>query len=372
MMLTNLSYNIKVPGKLFIAGEYAVLEPNHNAVVIAVNRYISTYIKPYANNVLVLPQFNMENITWEMCGETIEFNTSDSRLNFIKNSLLVVYRFLKEKSIELQPFHLLIESDLDDNLSGKKYGLGSSAAVVTAVIAAVLKMHLGILESGVLDTIFKLSAIAHARTQGSGSGADIAAAVYGGWLQYSAFSSNWLLNELEKDIKLCLIIEQPWPNLFIQKLKPPPQLQLAVGWTQEVATTGPMIKKVQKFKESNQEAYEQFLNESSTAVSLLVKSFESKDYIEAIKAIEQNRNALKKLSEGAGINIETKKLRILCSIAEAFGCGKTSGAGGGDCGIAFLKSNDERQELYKAWEKENITPLQLSVPEKGVSIEDLI
>src|SRR5690625_6487725 len=79
---------------------------------------------------------------------------------------------LSEKSITLDNITLTIKSELDDE-SGVKYGLGSSAAVVTSVISALLTQFLPEEPSAML--IFKLAAISHVKTQGSGSGADVAA-----------------------------------------------------------------------------------------------------------------------------------------------------------------------------------------------------
>lgn len=362
------SCSVKVPGKLMIAGEYAVLEPNQKAVVMAVNRYITAYIKPSRRNQLSLPQLEFEDITWEVRDEKVEFNVSDSRLSFIQNSISVVNQFLKERSVTIRPFQLEIISELDDPLSGKKYGLGSSAAVVVAVISAILHLHSDGKESLSLDEIFKLSAITHLKTQNSGSGADIVAAVYGGWLEYSAFSSEWILIELEQGKQLRPLIEKSWPNLSVRSLIPPSSLRLAVGWTKESAATAPMITSVQKFRERNLKEYNEFLRESSISVARLIQSFDKNDCTEAIISLAQNRKALLKLGEDAGITIETAELKTLCAIADTFGSGKSSGAGGGDCGIAFLKDDAEREELYKAWKAEDIIPLNLCESKIGVSV----
>lgn len=366
------SYRIKVPGKLMIAGEYAVLEPSQKAVVAAVNRYVIAHIRPSRQNKLSLPQLSLENIVWKIRNGGVQFSKLDSRLCFMENSLSAAARFLQEKSIRLHPFHLQIESELDDPSSGKKYGLGSSAAVVAAVISAVLCFHSQGKESPTLDEIFKLSAIAHVKTQGSGSGADIAAAVYGGWLEYSALSSKWALKELEQGEKLTKMIEKPWPNLSIISLSAPTSLQLAVGWTKEAAATAPMIKRVHNFRDSNIEAYHQFLMDSTVSVARLIESFKQKDCTEAIKALAQNRKVLQRLGENAGIPIETEELKTLCDIAERFGSSKSSGAGGGDCGIAFLIGDNEMQKLFEAWKAADISPLDLRVSETGVSIEKII
>lgn len=36
---------ISVPGKLFIAGEYAVVEPGHPAIIVAVDQFINVTIE---------------------------------------------------------------------------------------------------------------------------------------------------------------------------------------------------------------------------------------------------------------------------------------------------------------------------------------
>lgn len=351
-----------------IAGEYAVLEPNQKAVVAAVNRYVTVYIKPCNLNQLSLPQWGLEHITWEISDGRVQFSVPDSRLRFIENSISVAAEFLQGKSIRICPFQLQIISELDDTATGRKYGLGSSAAVVSAVVAAILSFHRYHKESPILDEIFKLSAIAHLKTQGSGSGADIAAAVYGGWLEYCAFNVKWILDELEQGKKFTELIEKPWLNLLIRQINPPPFLRLVVGWTKEPAATAPMIKSIEYFREDNLDAYNQFLKKSSAAVDSLLQSFERKDCTEAINSLSQNRKALQKLGENAGVTIETEKLRTLCSIAESFGSGKSSGAGGGDCGIAFLRGDSQLQELYKAWEAAGISPLNLSVSKIGVNM----
>jgi phosphomevalonate kinase len=283
----------------------------------------------------------------------------------------VVNQFLHEKAVRLTPFHLEINSELDDPLTGQKYGLGSSAAVVVSVISAILSLHSHMKKTPEFDEIFKLSVIAHLITQKSGSGADIAAAVYGGWLEYSAFSAKWVLNELEQGEKLRSIIDKPWPNLLIRTITPPSSLQLVVGWTKQAVATAPMIKNIYNFSESNLEAYSEFLRESSISVAKMLKSFDVGDCSEAINSLSQNRKALQRLGDNAGTNIETEKLKTLCNIAEIFGSGKSSGAGGGDCGIAFLKGNAQREELYKAWKAADIRPLNLSVSKVGVSITEL-
>jgi len=368
--MTHSSFQVKVPGKLLIAGEYAVLEPKQQAIVAAINRYVTAYIEPNKKNQLNLPQLGIEQITWETNNEGVKFSIEDSRLNFIRNSILVVEQFLREKSITPCPFNLTIKSELDDPLTGRKYGLGSSASVVTAAVSAMLIMHGDENYPPSLEQIYKLSAIAHLQTQKSGSGADIAAATFGGWLVYSAFNRNWLANKLAQGMKLTELMDIKWPDLSITSIKPPKRLNLCVGWTGEPVSTAVMIKKIQILKEHSPEIYRRFLKESSKAVSRIITSFRLGDCIGAIKGLSENRRSLKILGELAECSVETVMLTQLCSIAEKYGSGKSSGAGGGDCGIAFIQDADQIEELYDAWNKYHIYPLQLDVSQLGVSMTE--
>lgn len=365
---------IKVPGKLMIAGEYAVLEPGYKAVVVAVNRYITAEIKPTVANELSLPQLGLERLTWNFDEKGIEFYLKEDRLSFVRNAMSTAFRYLKEKGIMLQSFGLQIQSDLNDPMTGKKYGLGSSAAIVVAVIASILSFHgefndtCELNKHATLMKIFKLSAIAHVKTQGNGSGADIAAVVYGGWIQYSTFGARWLLTELEKDSNITKLLEMPWPNLMIGKLTPPKQLKLLVGWTKESVGTAPMVKKIEAFQNENIKYYQEFLTESCASVLALIDSFDKGDVNKAIEALYKNRITLLGLGERAGVMIETKRIKALCTIADQYGRGKSSGAGGGDCGIAFIQGEEKLQELRLEWKEAEILPLDLLVAPKGCAV----
>lgn len=367
--VTQRTFSIRVPGKLMIAGEYAVLEANCKGIVVAVDRYITAYISYSQENRLSLPQLGLEDITWNIKDGKVKFSVEDPRLTFIQNSISVVSQYLKEKYIELKAFNLRIDSQLNNVESGKKYGLGSSAAIVVAVISSILTIQGLAYERYKLDEIFKLSVIAHLKTQGSGSGADIAAAVYGGWLQYSSYSAQWVLDKLEQGIKISDLIDKPWPNLFIANITPPTLLEIAVGWTQEIASTKSMIESVYNFRKADPHSYNEFLRESQISVEALIESFKENNVEEAINNLRQNRKALLKLGEQAELEIETDKLKKLCSIAEDFGSGKQSGAGGGDCGIAFLKKDVQIEDLYRSWQSNDIIPLTLRISSSGLAIE---
>ena len=110
--MSSHSYQVKVPGKLMIAGEYAVLEPGGQAIVIAVDRYIKAVIKPSTQNILSLPQLGLDNVTFKTEGHTITFSVFNPKLSFIENAITTYLRYVLEKSIDLRPFSLTIYSGL--------------------------------------------------------------------------------------------------------------------------------------------------------------------------------------------------------------------------------------------------------------------
>ncbi|MCP6711152.1 hypothetical protein NL489_27790, partial [Klebsiella pneumoniae] len=62
------------------------------------------------------------------------------------------------------------------------------------------------------------------------------------------------------------------------------------------------------------------------------------------------------------VDIETPQLKLLCDIAETYGAAaKTSGAGGGDCGIAIIGDSKHRQSIYESWKASHIKPLPFHV-----------
>ena len=347
-----------------IAGEYSVLEPDKQAIVVAVNRFMNAEIKENDQNLLSLPQLGLNNVTWDSTDTEVNFSSSDSKLTFVRNAIKTFNLFIEEESIQPRPFSLFITSELDDP-SGKKYGLGSSAAVVVTTITSMFKFYECEKLQPTKELIYKLSAIAHFKTQGNGSCADIAASTYGGWIQYAAFTSTWLLDELRNETPIRKIVEKSWPSLLIENITPPAGLILCVGWTGNVAATAPMITKINHLRDSWPIEYANFIEQSERAVSSLITSFENNDSTLAISCLTHNREAINLLSDSAGVNIETPKLKTLIQLAEKYGSGKTSGAGGGDCGIAFVQDEKAAEQLYKEWKSEAILPLRLHVSKNG-------
>lgn len=350
-----------------VAGEFSVLVPNQHLAVTAVNRFVYATIADAKVGELSLSDFELNQLRWNYEAGKIIINTTDKRLSFVKAAMEVACLYFEEQGEKIEPFTLSIRSELDD-ISGIKYGLGSSAAVVTAVVSAIMaKYNKGILDKNIL---FKLAALAHVRTQGSGSGADVAASVYGGVLAYASFQAEWLLERYKKSTSLHEMINQDWKYLSLKSVKLPSSVHFCVGWTGKPASTAKLVDKILQQKEQNPTAFEVFLEESEQAVHTLLMGMEQENLELLFTGVKANRQALAKIGSQANTLIETPLLTTLCDLAEAYhGAGKPSGAGGGDCGIAFMPTQEQTVKLFKAWEQAGIKPLEIKSYPEGAVIE---
>ena len=349
----------KAPGKLYIAGEYAVVENGYPAILVALDQFVTCSIEESAAEVgkIISRQYHNNALQWHRLGEQMVVDNRDNPFSYILSAIKVTEEYARSFARELRIFDLHIDSQLDSD-SGKKYGLGSSAAVTVATVKALCRFYnLPVTK----DEIFKLAAIAHFEVQGNGSLGDVAASVYGGWIAYHSFDRQWLAQQ-RKYLDLRTLVDLPWPDLKIESLKAPSNLQLLIGWTGKPASTSQLVDKISLFKARQQKEYRQFLEDSKHCIQRMVDGFHNAD-LESIKnEIRYNRELLKQLGTNSGVHIETPVLNKLCEIAEDFGgAAKTSGAGGGDCGIVAIDCDSNFKLVLKKWAANKIEQLPLSV-----------
>lgn len=343
----------KVPGKLYIAGEYSVIETGYPAVLVAVDRFVNFSISASAKDTgtIFSKQYQTAPVKWNRQQGSIQLLEPSSSLNFVLTAIKITEKYLAENNVKLRYFDLTIDSQLDST-DGKKYGLGSSAAVTVGTIKALCKFYRFNIDK---LSLFKLASLSHYLVQGNGSLGDIAAITYGGWIGYHSVDRNWLMKQSLTSITN--IIDQKWPKLKIQQLKAPSNLNLLVGWTGVPATTANLIH---QFENNKTDDYLNFLNNSRICVEQLISAFIDDDMFEIKQKIEDNRQLLLKLSSLTDFNIETPKLTKLIEIAHKYnGVAKTSGAGGGDCGIAIFDNQNYLTKVIDEWKQNNIISLSL-------------
>ena len=129
--------NISVPGKLMIAGEWAVLFPGSPCIVAAVNRYVTVGLTIAARDEIA----------------SVNLDLKKEKLNFSQAALGVVSDYLGDN--KKNSYKISIDSSAFEhkgpNNRRLKLGLGSSAAVVVGLISGVLSFY------GYDDTISNFS-----------------------------------------------------------------------------------------------------------------------------------------------------------------------------------------------------------------------
>ena len=353
----------KAPGKLFIAGEYAVVEPGHGAIVAAVSRYLTVTIDE-ATSVGTLTSTQNPDVVveWTREGELFRAN-EEHPYKLVEEAILVAEQYVREfgePTISL--YSLSITSELDDAKRGIKYGLGSSGAVVVATIQAVLDFYKTPRTSLL---VYKLSVLTNLRLSQRGSFGDIAASSFGGMVYYTSPDRSSLLEQLQNQ-SIKVICDADWKDLTIERLPELPDFTLLVGWTGQVAITDSLIQATEKKRkvETDSAFYKDFLVKSHAIVQGLQNAWNNQDIPALQEGIRANRALLNEFAQVMQLEIETPALQTLCDLAEQNGaCAKMSGAGGGDCGICFTQSEQQRQQIENQWAKAQIQVLPLSIAE---------
>jgi phosphomevalonate kinase len=150
-------------------------------------------------------------------------------------------------------------------------------------------------------------------------------------------------------------------------------MHLVVGWTGQPASTTRLVERMQSRKGAAESHYPDFLAASRSCVDALADAIE-RDDAEAAKAqIHRARGLLTSLARAAGVDIETPALRTLCETAESVGAAaKSSGAGGGDCGIVLVDAGADLAPMLRGWELSDVRHLSLRVqPSVGGAEEDV-
>lgn len=358
----------RAPGKLYVAGEYAVVEAGHAAVLIAVDRFLTVRARPSeALGHIHSSRFAQSPIIWQHVGDELKvLEGNPEAAGFILSAISYVERLVLEEGNKLTCFDLEISSDLDDS-SGRKFGLGSSAAVTVATVKALAKLYQLNLDE---MRIYQLAFLAAHAIQPSGSGGDIATATFAGCITYSSPDRVWLV-EAQREISpsetpIHTLLERTWPGLSIERLTMPKDINVMIGWTGAPASTPELVGKVQSTVKSGAQhdspAYQEFLHRSDACVEHLKESMARFSVSEIGQSIREARQALAYLSSITGTIIETPRLRRLVEIAQEFGAAaKSSGAGGGDCGIAVCGPDAEPEQIRKAWAVEGIQALDMTV-----------
>ncbi|MBX7096256.1 MAG: phosphomevalonate kinase [Myxococcaceae bacterium] len=333
-------------GKLFVAGEYAVLWGGV-ARVLACGPRVGAHARPRDDGrvQLLLDQgarggpATPGGVGWtEAPGQAFHFAATALDL-----ALRALARPRAGATVALAPSPL--------GPHGGKLGLGSSArtAVLTAeAIRCALDVQFDAL---------KLALVAHADAQGGrGSGADVAAIFAGGLVGYRRYDVSALLKAARGgDLGSALAVSPPVDVWRAAK----PKLPMAWIFTGQSASTPLLIGEVERTLGAS--GREVFVSRSDGLSIQLEDGLGRGDFALVSEATRGLQALLSELGP-----VVTEEIERILTLANTFGCvGKVSGAGGGDGCIVFAPDVGARKELLDAVRARGFFALELE-PEAGL------
>ena len=313
---------VKTCGKLYWAGEYAILEPGQLALIKAIPIYMS-------GEIAFSDSYRIYSDLFDFAVDL----TPNPDYSLIQETIALVGGFLAVRGQTLRPFSLEIRGKMERE--GKKFGLGSSGSVVVLVVKALLALyHLSIDQ----DLLFKLASAVLLKRGDNGSMGDLACIVAEDLVLYQSFDRQKVTTWLEEE-NLATVLERDW-GFSISQVQLALECDFLVGWTKEVAVSSQMVQQIKQNIDQN------FLASSKATVATLVEALEQG---KAEKIIEQVETA-SQLLEGLSTDIYTPSLRQLKEASQGLqAVAKSSGAGGGDCGIALSFDEQSTETLKKRW-----------------------
>lgn len=335
---------ISAPGKLMIAGEYAVLE-GQPAIVAAVNRKLFCTLKPADE----LSVSGLGIGPLRVSCDTGRAKITDDDQNIFAPVRAVLDEALAQ-GLDIPSAHFHFDSS-ELFLGRQKIGLGSSAALISAFAAQiVLNSQRDFNERNV----FELAYCAHRRhCHGMGSGIDIAAACFGSLIKFSKDSTK----------QLPLINKLPPSKLLVH---------LVCVYTGHSQCTRSNVSAVANFKMSSPSDYDRLMGDIAKAAAAMERcliSSNTVDWAMLHEAVGHHNEALMQLEKSTGIDILSIEHRKIIEIANCFGAvAKPSGAGGGDIAICFVPPN-RRTELTQKLASQGFRPVELCIATQGVRLE---
>ncbi|KAK5059821.1 hypothetical protein LTR84_009704 [Exophiala bonariae] len=418
---------VSAPGKVLFAGGFLVLDRKHTGLVFGLDARIHVHVDSWLQHPSALkgahiqvrsPQFNEAQWLYSLSdavGDHVAVNvaqvldqdgfTSGSN-KFVETTLRYVLSYLSHVTKDIyQSLSITILAD-DDYYSqsagssqpqeaksdftnfgvklteAHKTGLGSSAALVTALVASLLGFYSDgdVEETRQLQRTHNLAQAAHCAAQGKvGSGFDVAAAVYGSCL-YRRFSPAVLESIGEPTsvgfstrLRVCidhLDLENSWDQEVVRQAVQVPNSLLLVMCDVDCGSETPgMVRKVLQWRKEQSEESNLLWNALQRGQEELcqqLRRLAEKEgilfdgYQELADTISTIRSLVREMSVASTVPIEppviTELLDFCTSLPGVVG-GVAPGAGGYDA-VALLVKNDvevvhDLQSRLEGWKSKD-------------------
>jgi phosphomevalonate kinase len=234
----------------------------------------------------------------------------------------------------------------------KKLGLGSSAAGAAAAAGAVYHAHGHDLQhEPTRQAVLRCAFAGHAAVAPRGSGADVAAAVLGGYVSFRKLIGRNAPFEAGR---------LAWPESLVTR----------VVWTGQEARTSDFLDRVESLARQDPATHDLAMERLAELAGRFVERLQAGDAAAIPALASAYGEAMGKLGEAAGIGIMTDTLKRTQELADRAGGGaKPSGAGGGDVALAFFADPESAQRFVTSCSASGLEVLSMALGAEGVRSE---
>ena len=308
---------VSAPGKLILAGEYAVLD-GAPGLVMAVDRRARVSMEPSPDerwhDTSVQDRTRKGSFTFTRDGYPEWRSRSDQRIFALVDTVISNLDLLSLAS--LPAFTLVLDTTEFYASSGdQKLGLGSSAALTVALTDALERWAGKI----ALDDRQQLAhlVVVHSAFQGDrGSGIDLAASLVGGVLEFCRRPGAYRASLVSREM--------------------PPGILFKTVWTGRPASTPDMLNSLEIAARANPRDWQKIKDQLGKGARRACEAMQAGDANLLLAAISAYGEDLRRLQEFSGIPVFTPEHDQLAEQAAGLGLVyKPSGAGGGDMGLAL-------------------------------------
>jgi phosphomevalonate kinase len=230
---------------------------------------------------------------------------------------------------------------------GRKLGLGASAAILVASIAA-LEAEAGadLSDRGCRDRMFARAREAHAQAQSGGSGVDVAASIHGGAIQY--------------------VIGAP-----VRKVVLPAGLRVDVFACATSARTSELRAAIDRLGKSDPAQHRACMTELVLIANDAASAIQAADGATFVETLRRTARGLARLGAAANVGIVPDGFDALEAIAAREEASfSVSGAGGGDVAVFVgATSSAPSAKFLERAAALDLTRLDLTVDNQGVRID---
>lgn len=315
---------VRAPGKLMLAGEYAVLYGG-NAWCLAVDRY-ATVEDATAPGMFTPPE---AAAAWRVAvaGGLLRAMPAEGSARFDLAQL--------------------------GGGGGRKLGLGSSAAGCVAGLAWAVARERGAPAVDQLrGDIARCAREGHREVQGGGSGVDVLTSAFGGLAIVRFFDGVDREATVEHD-------------------RLPDALRWRVFWSGTSVRTSEMIAKVEALRAASPATHAALVDAIRGGTGLLDHAARVGEVGAYVAAVRELNAAMAALGDAADAPIVNPAMARLAARAERFGAAvKPSGAGGGDVVVAFAQDDDAMDAVRNAATAEGFEEVDLRDERGGVAVLD--